>query len=134
MKLKGTNTLVVLSGLLGAGLLAGCLFSNDNSGSSADSLAARSKGSAVEDTSDWGKGGVGKRTVCHIPPGNPANAHSISVGEPAVRAHLAHGDRLGACPDPTSKPICHNPKTDTTVVDTIPNTSTTVVDSTLNNT
>ena len=24
----------------------------------------------------------GKVTICHIPPGNPANAHEITVGEP----------------------------------------------------
>lgn len=39
-----------------------------------------------------------KAVVCHIPPGNPENAHTIEVGMPAVRAHLAHGDSLGACP------------------------------------
>ncbi|HVR61090.1 MAG TPA: hypothetical protein VMU50_04280 [Polyangia bacterium] len=38
-----------------------------------------------------------KTTVCHIPPGNPANAHTICVGNPAVPAHLAHGDHLGEC-------------------------------------
>jgi hypothetical protein len=42
-------------------------------------------------------GGVDKVTICHIPPGNPANAHTITVGAPAVPAHLAHGDHLGAC-------------------------------------
>ena len=31
-------------------------------------------------------------TICHVPPGNPANAHRITVGESAVSAHLAHGD------------------------------------------
>jgi len=36
-------------------------------------------------------------TICHIPPGNPANAHSITVGSAAVPAHLAHGDTEGAC-------------------------------------
>lgn len=35
--------------------------------------------------------------VCHIPPGNPAAAHTIAVGGPAVQAHLKHGDALGAC-------------------------------------
>lgn len=38
-----------------------------------------------------------KTTVCHIPPGNPANKHTICVGNPAVPAHLAHGDFLGSC-------------------------------------
>jgi hypothetical protein len=38
-----------------------------------------------------------KTTVCHIPPGNPANKHTICVGTPAVPAHLAHGDFLGSC-------------------------------------
>jgi len=40
-----------------------------------------------------------KVDVCHIPPGNPDNAHTISVGARAVPAHLAHGDTLGACDD-----------------------------------
>ncbi len=35
--------------------------------------------------------------ICHIPPGNPGNAHTIIVGAPAKPAHLAHGDILGAC-------------------------------------
>jgi hypothetical protein len=38
-----------------------------------------------------------KTTVCHIPPGNPANAHTICVGNPAVPAHLDHGDFVGTC-------------------------------------
>jgi hypothetical protein len=40
----------------------------------------------------------GKTTICHIPPGNPANAHTLTVGDPAVAAHLSHhGDYLGPC-------------------------------------
>ena len=35
--------------------------------------------------------------VCHVPPGNPAAAHTIHVGEPAVPVHLGHGDSLGPC-------------------------------------
>ncbi|MCP3136122.1 hypothetical protein [Pyxidicoccus xibeiensis] len=38
-----------------------------------------------------------KITICHIPPGNPANAHTITVGLPALKAHLKHGDTQGAC-------------------------------------
>jgi len=41
----------------------------------------------------------GKVDICHIPPGNPANAHTINVSVNAVPAHLAHGDFLGACDD-----------------------------------
>jgi len=43
-----------------------------------------------------------KVTICHIPPGNPENAHLITVGEPAVLAHIAHGDTLEECPDDLS--------------------------------
>ncbi|MFB5648528.1 MAG: hypothetical protein ACE5RM_03480, partial [Candidatus Nitrosomaritimum aestuariumsis] len=43
---------------------------------------------------------VEKTTICHIPPGNPDNAHTITVGGPAVRAHEAHGDYIeGSCED-----------------------------------
>ena len=38
-----------------------------------------------------------KVLICHIPPGNPQNAHTISVDQSAVPAHLAHGDTLGPC-------------------------------------
>ena len=38
-----------------------------------------------------------KVDVCHIPPGNPENAHTITISENAVGTHLDHGDRLGAC-------------------------------------
>jgi hypothetical protein len=39
----------------------------------------------------------GKVTLCHTPPGNPDNKKTITVGESAVPAHLAHGDTLGPC-------------------------------------
>jgi hypothetical protein len=38
-----------------------------------------------------------KVTLCHIPPGNAANARTIVLGQAAVAAHLAHGDYLGEC-------------------------------------
>ena len=41
--------------------------------------------------------GEEKVVICHIPPGNPNNAHTITVGASAVAAHLAHGDTLGPC-------------------------------------
>ncbi|WIG94754.1 hypothetical protein [Myxococcus sp. SDU36] len=39
----------------------------------------------------------GKVTICHIPPGNPANAHTLSVSTAAWPAHARHGDTLGPC-------------------------------------
>jgi len=41
---------------------------------------------------------VKKTTICHIPPGNPANAHTICVGNAAVSHHVKnHGDLVGPC-------------------------------------
>lgn len=41
-----------------------------------------------------------KELICHVPPGNPANAHSLCVGKSAVNAHLSHHpDSIGACGD-----------------------------------
>ena len=39
-----------------------------------------------------------KLTICHFPPGNPANAHTLRIGSSAWPAHEAHGDILGSCP------------------------------------
>lgn len=39
-----------------------------------------------------------KTTVCHVPPGNPANAHTLCIGNAGVSAHLRnHADYLGPC-------------------------------------
>ncbi len=43
------------------------------------------------------RGGENRVELCHIPPGDPDNLHTITVGASAVDAHLAHGDYLGAC-------------------------------------
>jgi hypothetical protein len=41
-----------------------------------------------------------KVTICHVPPGNPENAHEITVGYFASVAHLAlHDDTIGSCED-----------------------------------
>jgi len=39
-----------------------------------------------------------KVLLCHIPPGNPDNAHTICVDQHALNAHVQHhGDPAGAC-------------------------------------
>ena len=40
---------------------------------------------------------TGKITICHIPPGNPAKRHTITIDASAWPAHQAHGDTMGAC-------------------------------------
>ena len=41
----------------------------------------------------------GRVTLCHMPPGNLANARTITVGCAARDRHLAHGDTCGPCQD-----------------------------------
>lgn len=55
-------------------------------------------GERDDETSSVDAASDGDRTVCHRPPGNPDNAHTIEVGsESAVEAHLGHGDTMGQC-------------------------------------
>ncbi len=53
-------------------------------------------------------------TICHLPPGDPTNVQLITVGAPAVPAHVAnHGDAVCAdgdsdcCADPSGE-VCTN--------------------------
>lgn len=46
-------------------------------------------------TAAWA--GNAKVQVCHIPPGNPGNFHTITISENALQAHLGHGDLAGPC-------------------------------------
>jgi hypothetical protein len=52
-------------------------------------------------TQGKGKGEEAHVQICHVPPGNPAKAHTLVIGESAVSAHLSHhDDYLGACGQP----------------------------------
>src|SRR5262245_27553298 len=52
-------------------------------------------------------GNTKKTTICHVPPGNPANAHTLCIGNAAVKHHLAnHDDYLGPC---RAEPPCSPP-------------------------
>ena len=55
---------------------------------------ATSDGTAAAHQYEYG----GKVVICHRPPGNPANMHTITVSENAVPAHMKHGDTTGPCP------------------------------------
>ena len=71
-------------------------------------LKDRIKEHRISESSSLGDNGVvgnHKVVICHIPPGNPDNKHSIRISINAVSAHQeAHGDALGPCngeiPDP----------------------------------
>ncbi len=38
-----------------------------------------------------------KIAICHRPPGNPGNFHTITINQNALPAHQAHGDLVGSC-------------------------------------
>lgn len=41
---------------------------------------------------------AGKQAICHFPPDNPANFHTIVISDNAVEQHVAnHGDTVGSC-------------------------------------
>ena len=63
----------------------------------ADPLPVAATLEVIEDETHDGR--EDKVTLCHLPPGNPENGHTISVGGEAHLAHLAHGDVLGECAD-----------------------------------
>jgi len=44
-----------------------------------------------------GAQGLEKVAICHIPSGDPDNAHTIVIARAAVQSHLDHGDILGPC-------------------------------------
>ncbi len=88
-------TLQFLSGFILTAALAGC-------SSQADDESMYLTGS--EEFAVTGANGQPACTspkkvlICHIPPGNPANAHDICVGHQAVAPHQQHhGDTIGAC-------------------------------------
>ncbi len=57
------------------------------------------------DSASAGRGSSKKSTICHIPPGNPDQKMTLSVGTSSVAAHLAHGDFEGSCSDMQTQSI-----------------------------
>ena len=85
-------------------LVTGCTEDLDGSGDVVDTVDTVEKAGGVPAV-DLALGLVGTTTcaapkvlICHIPPGNPGNAHAICVGASAVEPHIAqHGDSVGSC-------------------------------------
>lgn len=65
-----------------------------------------------------------KVTICHVPPGNPSNAHTIEISYSALPAHILHGDKVGACkpkpvePTPTPTVPTEEPTSEPTTAPT----------------
>jgi len=51
---------------------------------------------------------VGKVTVCHNPPGNSGNLHTLSISANALQTHLSHGDSVGECDTKSTPSIVSN--------------------------
>lgn len=66
-------------------------------------------------------GGQDKVTICHKPDNQTIE---LSVGDPAVDAHLAHGDTLGPCEGTTTTTPTETTPTETTPTTTTPTTTT----------
>ena len=92
-------------GWVALSVMAGALVGCGGSGRESSPTQAAGTSAAIENGDGVTKSEVEKVTICHIPPGNPDNAHTITVGAPAVPAHLAeHGDSIGPCPEPSPSP------------------------------
>lgn len=68
-----------------------------NSGS-VESCPPLAKMAAAVTSAASGKGKAAKVTICHAPPGNPANGNTLSISISGLNGHMNHsGDRFGSC-------------------------------------
>ena len=89
-----SSAVLAALGLVMMGGCGGSLEADEDSGNAALRDEALNAAPAPNDAAS----GDGKLTLCHVPPGNPANAHTITVGGPAWQGHRNHkGDYLGPC-------------------------------------
>jgi hypothetical protein len=64
--------------------------------------------------------------ICHTPPGNPQNQHTIEVSHNALKAHLALGSSLGPCGSNVDTTSIDNTNRITPVVMNTPQTTTSI--------
>ena len=69
----------------------------------------------------------GKVTLCHMPPGNANAKQTIVVGAPAIPAHLAHGDTVGACGGSTLPPDTTAPTLSNISATSVASTTATII-------
>ncbi len=118
------SLLVVSGGCGGDGTSEGdgsnpALYDGELSGASSSGTRDDESAPAKSESPGNGEASSGKVTICHVPPGNPANAHTLVVSVQGwENGHQRHrGDYLGACrgsdnvPDagtstPDAGPVC----------------------------
>ena len=66
-----------------------------STGSGTDKKVDDKKGQSAKQNEDDDE----KIEICHIPPGNHGNAHTIVISKSALQAHLSHGDHDDECDD-----------------------------------
>jgi type IV pilus assembly protein PilY1 len=73
-------------------------------------LAGDTVGACLKDHQDQLDGNDKKVTICHYPPGNPGNAHEITISKNALQKHLDHhNDTIGEC-DSGPTVVCPEPQ------------------------
>jgi hypothetical protein len=96
----------------------------DGNGNANDNPGGNGNGNANGNGN--GNGGVEQVVICHVPPGNPDNEHTIEVGEPAVDAHVDnHGDSMGPCDADTTTTSTTTTEAPTTTTSTTTTSTTT---------
>jgi hypothetical protein len=133
---------IVASGLFTVGLaaFAGQTAADSGNGNGGNSEEHRNDGDRSDsrrndegDNSENGNDGTGgpadQVVICHAPPGNADNEHTIEIGSPAVDAHVENhdDDSIGPCDTATSTTT---PASTTTTVPTSTSTTTTSTTST----
>lgn len=122
------DVLALLAGMAGLGLEEAVARRKQRKGKNKNKVARQKKSRKQRRGKGKGKGkdkgqskGQSKVILCHKP-GTPAAA-TITVAEPAVKAHLAHGDTLGPCGSATTTTAAPPPTTTTTAAPTTTTTA-----------
>ncbi len=97
--------LFVFAQALGLIVLAACGGESPSSPAAVDTMGAKDLSGVTSMAPSPQTEQEPKVTICHVPPGNPENAHEITVAEASLKAHFPHGDTLGTCAGEPPPPI-----------------------------
>ncbi|MDP1728245.1 MAG: T9SS type A sorting domain-containing protein [Bacteroidota bacterium] len=108
--LSGSGSTATFSPTAGGNYTLSCTVTNSNGCQTTCSISI----CVIDARSTGGSASNPKVYLCHLPPGNPSNAQTLSISINAVPSHLGlhSGDRLGSCAQ-----SCGSQKTNSTVGD-----------------